>query len=194
MKRFKRDPFDDYHIVKTIHEVLSEADVIIGHNMQGFDWKKLMARIIYHNLPPLNPPKIIDTLKEARKFKFTSNKLSSLCKHLGIEQKLEHSKDMWLRILKGDQSAIREAVKYCRGDIVSTMALYKRLRPYMTTTVVNQNLWRAKEIECCVACSSEHLKKNGFKVTTAGKFQAYLCMDCGKWMYGTKSIKRVSIK
>lgn len=193
-KRFKKDPFDDYHVVKTMHDILSEAEVIVGHNMQGFDWKKLVARMIYHKLPPLNPPKIIDTLKEARKFKFTSNKLSSLCKHLGLELKQEHAKDMWLRILKGETAAVKEAVKYCKGDISATVALYLRLRPYMASSVVNHNLWRGDGIECCPKCGGVHIVSRGFRLTTSGKYKRYQCQDCGAWCQGNKSVKRVSIK
>ncbi len=194
MKRYKKNPCDDYGVVKRLYEVLSEAEMMIGHNVASFDWKKFMARVIYHGLPPIDRPLVVDTLKEARKIaKFTSNKMSYLAKHLGVENKLHHAGDMWLRILRGEAAAVREAVTYCRGDIVTTEALYLKLRPYMMNHP-NQNLWRGDGIECCTNCSSDNVIGAGTRYTVAGKYQRYQCKDCGHWMRGTKTSKRVSIK
>lgn len=194
MDRFNKDPSDDYAVVKTLHEVISEAEVIVGHNMAGFDWKKFYARVIYHKLPPIHKPLIVDTLKETRKIAlFSSNKMSFLAKHLNVERKQEHSDDMWLRILRGEEGAVKECVSYCRGDVVTTEALYLRLRPYMEYHP-NNNLWRGDGIECCKKCSSENISKNGSIMTATGKYQRYRCGACGAWMRGTKLIKRVAIK
>src|SRR3990167_5335301 len=54
-KRYDKDPYDDYHVVKALHEVLSQADVIIGHNSDNFDKKWLDTRILFHGLEPLPP-------------------------------------------------------------------------------------------------------------------------------------------
>ena len=194
MKRYKKNPHDDYAVVKRLHEVLSDAEVIVGHNVANFDWKKFIARVIYHRLPPIDRPLVVDTLKEARKIaQFTSNKMSYLAKHLKIEQKMSHSGDMWLRILRGEAAAVREAVAYCRGDIATTEALYLRLRPYMSAHP-NHNQWRGDGIECCVKCNSENILRNGFVMRSTGKFQRFQCGDCGAWMRGDKVKKKVTIK
>jgi DNA polymerase elongation subunit (family B) len=194
MKRFKKDHHDDYSVVKRLHEVISDAEIMVGHNMANFDWKKFMSRVIYHGLPPIDRPLIIDTLKEARKIaKFTSNKMSYLAKHLKIENKMHHSGDMWLRILKGDVSAVKEAVSYCRGDIRTTEALYLRLRPYMTSHP-NHNLWRGDGIECCPNCNSDNIVKEGTRRIRAGTYQRYKCNDCGAYMRGKKVSKKITIQ
>jgi len=194
IKRWVNDHSDDYAVVKRLHEVLSDAEIIVGHNVQNFDWKKFMARVIYHGLPPIDRPLIVDTLKEARKIaKFTSNKMDYLAKHLKIENKLHHAPDMWLRILRGEAAAVKEAVKYCRGDIATTEALYLRLRPYMASHP-NRNLWRGDGIECCPKCGGEHLNKHKARFTTTGKYMQYHCQDCGGYCQGTKRIKAVKIK
>src|SRR5262245_46864045 len=36
-KRFKKDHNDDYFVVKTLHDVLSKADVIVAHNGDAYD-------------------------------------------------------------------------------------------------------------------------------------------------------------
>jgi DNA polymerase elongation subunit (family B) len=195
MKRFKKDPHDDYAVVKRLHEVLSDAEVMVGHNVQNFDWKKFMARVIYHGLPPIDRPMVIDTLKEARKIaKFTSNKMDYLARHLKIENKLHHAGDMWLRILRGEAAAVKEAVEYCRGDVRTTEALYLRLRPYMSQSHPNMNIWRGNGIECCTKCGSDNLSNAGWRMTTTGKYQRIKCGDCGTHMQGTKRIKGVKIK
>lgn len=192
-KRFKKNPQDDYAVVKRMHEVVSDADVLVGHNMAGFDWKKFYARVIYHKLPPIDKPKIVDTLKEARKVSFTSNKMSYLAKHLGLTHKARHSDDMWLRILRGEKKAVQECVDYCKTDVLVSEQMYLRLRPYMATHP-NHNLWRADGIECCRNCNGDNIAKAGIRTTTTLKYQRYRCCDCGAHMQGTKSIKRVTLK
>lgn len=195
MPRFQKDPSDDYAVVSKLHDIISDADAIVGHNMQRFDWKKFMSRVIYHKLPPLPQPKIIDTLKEAKRCAFSHNSLSHLTKHLNIELKDSHSPDMWMRIIQGDKEAVKECVKYCRQDVIATTELYKRLKPYMPSTALpNANLWRGDGVECCVACGSTDIINRGFRLRNSGKYKAYTCNCCGKWMQGKKNYKTVGIK
>lgn len=192
-KRFKKNSTDDYAVVNRLHELLQDVDIIVGHNMAGFDWKKFMARVIYHGLPPIDRPYIIDTLKQARKIaSFTSNKMSYLAKHLKVENKLKHAGDMWIRILRGDQEAIKEAVAYCRGDISTTEALYLRIRPYLDDHP-HMGLWRGDGIDACRNCGSDDIIINGTRVTKSGKYKRYMCNQCGCWMKG-KAIKIIKIK
>jgi len=194
VKRWVNDHSDDYSVVKRMHEVLSDCEVMVGHNIANFDWKKFMARVIYHGLPPIDRPLAVDTLKEARKIaKFTSNKMSYLAKHLKIENKLQHSGDMWLRILQGDAKAVKEAVAYCRGDIVTTEALYLKLRPYMRD-LPHMGIHRADGIDSCRNCGSDHLQARGSALTKTAKYHRFQCLDCGAWMQGKKAIKRVNIR
>jgi DNA polymerase elongation subunit (family B) len=51
-KRFAKNPHDDYHVIKTLHKVLSEADVIVAHNGDQFDIKLTEGRMLYHGLYP----------------------------------------------------------------------------------------------------------------------------------------------
>ena len=62
-KRFKKDRTDDYHVVKTIRDTLADADMIIHHNGDRFDIRKINARLIYHGLYPLPKLVALDTLK-----------------------------------------------------------------------------------------------------------------------------------
>lgn len=193
-KRFKHDPTDDYAVVKKMHEVISDCDAIVGHNMSRFDWGKFMARVIYHGLPPVTQPKIIDTLKQAKKFKFSHNSLDYLTKYLKISEKREHSGDMWLRILRGDKSAIKECIEYCGDDIPATMALYQRLKPHMPATALpNHNVWRGDGVDCCRACGSTDIIQQGWCYSRTTKKKQWRCKQCGSWSTSKKSVKTVLI-
>ena len=118
-KRFKRDPHDDLHVVEVLHEVLSQADVLIAHNGDAFDKRYVDTRILYHGLEALPPIASVDTYKIAKtKFNFTSNKLDYIGQYLKLGKKLDTSHGLWLRVLSGDESAIREMVTYNKQDVI----------------------------------------------------------------------------
>ncbi len=54
---------DDYRVVKTLRDALAEADILVGHNIDKFDFKFLNARLLYHKLDPLPPIPSVDTYK-----------------------------------------------------------------------------------------------------------------------------------
>ena len=190
-ERFKADHTDDYHVVKALHNLFSSCDVIVGHNANNFDWKRFMGRVIYHKLPPLNIPAMVDTLKEARKYGFTSNKLDYLGKHLGVDQKLGKETGLWPKAAQGDKAAIRKMLKYNKGDIPPLRGLYERFRPYMTNHP-NYNLYGNSM--CCPKCDSKEFQKRGYRRTAVSMFQRFQCNKCDGWFESTVSIKRVKVK
>lgn len=196
MRRFKRDCADDYVVVKAMHELLSDVDVVIGHNVHKFDWKMFYTRLMFHRLPPLPMPIFIDTLKEIKKIsRHSSAGMKHLARYYKLTPKIEHSRGMGIKILKGDAKATQECFDYCGGDIVTTEELYNFIKPHMISSPVNLNLWRGDGIECCPACGSENIAGGGSsRMTLNGKYKRYQCQDCGKWMQGIKRIKGVKIK
>jgi len=50
MDRFKNSPIDDFHVVKTLRDMIASYDIIVHHNGDRFDIKKINARLIYHLL------------------------------------------------------------------------------------------------------------------------------------------------
>jgi hypothetical protein len=190
-KRFKKDHTDDYHVVKTLHGLIQQADVIVGHYANSFDWKRFMARVVYHKLPPLNIPVMIDTVKEVKRFSFTSNKLDYLGAHLGVERKLAKDTGLWLGAARGEADKIKKMVVYNRGDLPPLAGLYDRLRPYMTNHP-NHNLFTNGH--CCRNCGSESFQKRGYRRTAVSVFQRYQCNDCHAWFESKHSIKRASFK
>ena len=64
---------DDKRVLQSIWKLLDEADIVIGHNGDRFDLRKLNARFIDNDINPPSPFRTIDTLKVARReFAFVS--------------------------------------------------------------------------------------------------------------------------
>lgn len=130
---FKRKgPDDDYGVVKTLRDALEKADVIISHNGNKFDLKKLNSRLIYHKLKPLPPIPQIDTLKECKRVAtFTSHRLDFLGAVLTGSGKLQTDSDLWKDATDGDRKAVTKMVKYNKEDVRVLEAVYKKLSPYI---------------------------------------------------------------
>ena len=204
-KRFKKNPTDDYHVIKELYDQIKEADAIIGHNMQKFDWMKFMARVTYHKMQPIDKPKIIDTMLMAKSIAaYDSNSLFFLCNFHGLPNKASNrGNDLWNDIaiyamkhdLKNLEKCINEMVVYCKPDVTAVKALYEFLLPYAPARFrVNKNLYHADGIDGCPCCKSDHLQLRGHRMTMVGLYQRFQCQDCGAWSQSKKNEKRVSIK
>lgn len=184
-KRFIKDHTDDYIVVKTVHDLIENTDVLVGHNIKGHDLKKLYAKFIEHRLPPPKTPFIVDTLAWSRKFGFTSRKLGDLCTKLGLENKLEHEPGIFNLAGRGDVKAIRKVVRYGIGDIPTLEQLYLRLRPYITN---HPNHNKFTKERCCPNCGGEKFQKRG--MSRDGSQQTYACYDCRARFYESHLKKR----
>jgi uncharacterized protein YprB with RNaseH-like and TPR domain len=184
------NPTDDGNVVRTLHAVLSEADVVVAHNGDKFDMKKFKTRALAHGLPPLPSIQSIDTLKVAKKnFGFTSNRLDYLGKFLGVGRKIKTEYDLWLDILEGDEKALAKMVRYNKYDVVLLEKVYKALRPYMTNHP-NTGLF-TEDPKVCPICGAG-LVKRGFRYHRTTKRQQYQCKRCGGYCSG-KTVRHVEV-
>lgn len=188
-KEYKKDPENDKLILKELWKLLDEADVVIGHNMKGFDSRKANARFIMNDMPPPSPYKIVDTLLAARQyFFFTSNKLNDLSKYLSLGAKVDTGGfKLWKQCMAGNKEAWNKMVNYCKHDVLLTEKVYLKLRPYMTNHP-NLNVYSNTDDCQCNKCGSKNIKKEGFSYTAAGKYQQYSCKDCKGWFRGKKNL------
>lgn len=192
-ERFEECFYDDYHVVKTLHELISNADVIVAHNGDNFDWKELMARCIMHGLAPPPKPRMIDTLKVARReFRFPSNSLAYLAKKAGVAEKMKAPN--WDLVMEGDADEIKRADTYCRGDIRSLEGVYLWLKPYMRNHPNLNAIMTGAPPHSCPSCGHWDVQRRGFRYTNAGKYQRYQCLGCGSWSQDKKNIKKVELK
>lgn len=187
-KRYATSPHDDYHVVKTLHGMMSEADVIIAHNGDQFDSKWLAGRILAHKLSPLPPIQSIDTLKVARRvFSLNSNRLDYLGKYLGFGGKASTPHGLWMDVLRGDKKAIKTMVDYNKRDVELLEQVFERLRPFAPEHF-NRQLQGAVG---CPRCESMHVQSRGTHKTTTQVYQRYQCVDCGGWFRDRKADKKV---
>lgn len=187
-KRFKKDHTDDYHVVKTLRDALSEIDVLVGHNIKKFDIKKFNARLIFHKLPPLPNLLFVDTLTEIKKIAaYNSHRLDYLGKHLLGKGKIQTEKGLWLKVLAGNRQAVRDMVTYCKGDVVVLKELYLLLLPYMKS---HPNI--ATPDTCnCPKCNHNKATKRTVKVRASGlRFQQYQCKNCGSYFLDKKALNK----
>lgn len=182
---------DDYQVCKTLRDALADADIIVHHNGDKFDIKKLNARLMFHKLPPLPLIPTVDTLKEVKKVaQFTSHRLDYLGKHLFGQGKLKHSSGMWIDIAKGDLKPVKEMVAYNEIDVVRLEQLYLYLRPYMKSHP-HMGILKNDDKHSCIKCGSSNMLKDGIRMTAGGiKKQRNKCGDCGS--YTTTAISKTN--
>jgi len=181
-EEFKKDPNNDYYVIKHIREVISGADAIVHHYGDNFDIKKFNTRLIYHGLEPLPPIIQIDTYKIAKKaFKFMSNRLDYIGKYLGLGGKLETSPGLWLRCLQGIKSAVKEMVGYNKQDVDLLEKVYIRLAPFVPAHLNLNHFYGTNFEKVCPRCGGSHLQSRGFRLTKVSKFRRFQCQECKGW-------------
>jgi hypothetical protein len=191
---------NDAKMLKQIWDLLNEADIVITQNGKRFDQKKLNARFILNGMKPPSSYKHIDTYQIAKKnFAFTSNKLEYMSDKLCTKyKKLKHAKfsgfGLWKECLAGNKEAWEEMEKYNKYDVLTLEELYYKLAPWDNS--INFNLYHDDEDAIC-NCGVNDFTKRGFAYTSVGKFQRYVCNNCGAWSRGSVNLfskeKRASI-
>ena len=173
---------DEPVMLAQVYEVLEAADIVIGHNIKHFDMPVINSRLAYHSFPPPHAFKIYDTYDMVkRNFKFPSNRLDSLCKHLDIGAKLEHEGiQLWISVMNGDAEAWERFKQYNIQDVRLLEELYLMLRGY-DQKHPNVNPMNATGEQRCTTCGSLDLKETSNIVyTPVSAFVEYQCNCCGK--------------
>lgn len=178
-------------ILKKFSKVLNEADIVVYHNGDKFDMKRLRTRLLIHGLPPtkhFSSAETIDTLKVAKKeFNFSSNKLDFIAKLLNVGQKLHTNKQLWIDCTNGCKKALDRMATYCEQDVVVLWDTYIRIKPFITN---HPNMNHYADIPVCPNCGGTNLEKRGTAKTLAAQKQRYYCKSkgCGRWSTGKKAI------
>lgn len=182
----------DLVLLKHLHSLLGQADIVVAHNGKRFDNKMLNARFIINGLPPLHNYKVVDTLLVSRsQFGFPSHSLEYLSTRLLPEefQKRKSAKypgyALWKECLQGNLEAWQEMEDYNRQDVVALEALYLKLRPWVIGHPNVGNLTETEpDKETCPKCGSTDLHKRGTYHTQTQRYQRYRCNGCGGWSRG----------
>lgn len=182
---------NDFGLISDLWDLLDEADVVVGHNIDRFDVRKINARLLFHGFKPPKPFKTVDTLKLARKhFMLNSNKLNDLAKYLNVGNKIDTGGfSLWLQCMSGDTAAWKKMCEYNRKDVDLLIGVYEELKIWHPThpniNILNENL--DENCQHCPTCGSSNLQRRGTYVTKLSKAQRYQCQDCGAWSRGTLS-------
>lgn len=173
---------NDKSLTKWIRNLINEADIILGQNIDGFDIPIINTRIELNNILMPKPFRTIDVLKTKRKkFRFTSNKLEYTSKVLGGEEKMKSKKfpgiSLWKECKKRNIEAWDEMEKYNKQDVLASESEYLRLIKW--DPKINMNLYHDRVENECSACSWTRFHKNGHAYTNTDKLQRYSCARCG---------------
>ncbi len=178
--RYKKDKSDDYELMLKIRDLLDEADIVVAHNGDQFDIRKIMARIALNNIPPPSPFHTVDTKKAAKKyFSFDSNHLATLAKMLKVGEKMETGGfGLWEGCMAGDKDSWAKMIKYNKMDVIVLEQIYERLLPFIRN---HPNVGDADNLSCHI-CGSFNVQRRGFASTRQGNvYQRFVCNDCHAW-------------
>jgi hypothetical protein len=156
---------NDKRIARSIWKIIHEADVLIGHNLDRFDLRKIMHSA--HNLDYLNSI-------------------------FSLRMKEDTDYQLWIDCEEGDKEALAYMLHYCESDVLALEDLYLKLRPYMTSHP-NLGLYVDDEDPMCPHCYSKEIIRDGvYKdavyTTNVSVFPAYRCLKCGATPRGRKTI------
>lgn len=179
-------------LVKKLHRLFDEADVIIAHNGNKFDIKKSNSKFLQYRLTPPSPYKKIDTLVVAKQnFKLTSNRLDDLGELLNVGRKVKHPGfEMWKGCMNGESKWWSLMKRYNRQDVVLLEKVYIALLPWVQNHPNYQWFMDEKGKHCCPNCGSESYQKRNLEKRLNYLIRRLHCTDCGKWFYGEK-VKKV---
>lgn len=177
---------DDHRILRILWGLLESADVLIGHNISGFDLPKINTRLMLNDIMPPSPSIVIDTLSAAKRHAFSSNKLDYLGTLVTRKGKIKTDYDLWKRCLRGDQDALDYMLRYCKEDSVLLEEVYLFIRPFLRSHPNFSLIADVKELTCGV-CLHPGMVEIGNYYTGVNKFSSYRCPNCGAIARGRKT-------
>lgn len=177
---------NDKKLIQSYLNLVDKADVVIGHNVQNFDCATMNGRAMVLGLKPPSPYKIVDTYQVAKKeFRLEANSLEYLSSVLDIQnKKLSHKKfpgfELWRECLAQNDEAWEEMKEYNIVDTLAVREAYKIMRPWIRNHA-NMAVFEESDEMVCPKCGGHHLQRRGFAYTNVGKYQRFVCTDCGGW-------------
>lgn len=173
---------DDRAILEQFVKVANEADEIVGHYGNHFDWPWIRTRVLIHKLPPIPIWKTVDTKALASKyFYFNSNKLDYISDITGHGKKLHTDYELWKRVMAGDEKALNYMCKYCGRDITRLQLVFKDMQPFVRART-HAGVLGGLDKWTCPHDGSTNVKQNKRRVTAMGVIQyQFQCQECGAY-------------
>ena len=172
---------DDKDMLAKFIAIAADADEIVMHNGDRFDWPWVMARACHHGLM-VPPVKTVDTLQWARrKFLFNSNKLDYIAKFLGLGGKIKTEFGLWKEIcLNKCPKSLKLMVDYCKRDVELLERVHAKLSTFLPAKT-HIGVLAGGEKWSSPFNGSTKVKKNATRVTAAGtKHHQMQCLTTGR--------------
>lgn len=187
---YKPGVLNDKDLVIFFRDIISQYDIVSGHNSDRFDLTVLNTRLLFHGLEPISLASTIDTKKIAKnKFHLPSNKLDDIADFLGLGRKLSTHKSLWMGCEQGVASDWSYMKKYCKWDVKLQDDVLKHIVPFVK---FNNTFGKLDSINLnCTnpTCCSQHVVKSKKRKVAGGFRYQYQCMDCGCYFTDSKLIK-----
>lgn len=177
------DNLTEKQLLLKLYKLLDEAEIVVAHNGDSFDIKKINSRFITHKIPPPSPYRTIDTKKEFKKVAaFDSNSLNNLGLDLGEGEKIKHRGfDMWEGCEAGNKRDWDDMKRYNKKDVDLLARIYLRIRPWMKN---HPDL--RESLTICPKCSSDKIQSRGISRNKVRVYRRLQCQSCGGWFQGSR--------
>ncbi len=175
--RKEKNVRNDKKLLRGIHKLLCNIDILVTQNGIDFDLKKLNARFFFHKMKPIGNFRHLDIKRIAKKnFGFTSNSLEYMSTTFNrVYKKLDHKKfpgmELWKECLKGNLAAWNEMETYNKHDVLATEELYNKMRFWDASC--DTGIYYAME-PICNECGSKNVRKWDI----SNNKQRYWCKNC----------------
>lgn len=184
--------------LRNVHNLMSQADIIVGHFITGADLPWLANDLhVEANLPPLPPFKTIDTLKVIRKV-FGSGApfkgLDAFCQILGIESKTDRYDPQAMERAVTEKSVEdrERLVDYCAGDVIATQGLLDWLRPHLPNPPA-LFVDGEDKMTTCHRCGFETKPIAKRYIANIMSYSMRRCLNCGGYSRISVEPERLSI-
>lgn len=150
-------------------KIANTADVLVGHNSDQFDIKRIRTRCIYHRIPMFPKYRSFDTFTKSRSgFSFDSNSLNFIGGYLGLGEKMHHEgMPLWIKCVNGDKEALDTMVTYCMRDVVLLQDVYEVLEHYVRPEI-HTGVLNGEGRHSCPICGCREINFVKTDVTTKG--------------------------
>lgn len=187
---------NDERVASELWELFREADVIVAHNGDKFDYPHVNARAAIHQFEPIGFIQKIDTLKLSKKhFGWAHHNLDYLGRMFGEGRKLKTDWELWERASQGDVPALKEMETYNKQDVDLLDRVFYRMVPYVDRLTRLQEAVTVEE-DICLYCGSKRKERRGYYRTQSGSFPKFKCLGrlpngqtCGKYRRGRTSVR-----
>lgn len=177
-------------MLKSLWELIDEADVIVGYNSQRFDYPWITGELMMHGFSKPSPVKHIDLFLTVRSnTRLLSKKLDYVSERLLGDRKIDvNTLQLARQCYSADEKEAKKArilmAKYNRQDV--------KLLPRIVGDIRSFIKWphpiNPDNPYSCHSCGSVELQKRGTAKTLSGEYQRFACKACGSWFRDTHRV------